>query len=241
VNRHTTSTLFWGTLGALLCSLLFASAGTWQLGRAAEKRVLFAAFERGEGAEALAELPPDSQFDALRYQPLVLQGRYDAAHQVLLDTVVVDGVVGYFVLTPFRTASGNVLVNRGFIPALRDRSTLPDIPVGEGQRLISGIMDALPRPGLRLADRDTTEATPWPRRLAFPNTTEVAAQLGYPLRDYQLLLYPDEPDGYLRRWSPATMAPEQHLGYAVQWFGLLGAVLVVYFSLLWRYLRARRK
>jgi surfeit locus 1 family protein len=43
-----------------------------------------------------------------------------------------------------------------------------------------------------------------------------------------LLLSRDAPDGYLREWRPAVMTPEQHLGYAVQWFAMAGALVVLY-------------
>lgn len=233
-------TLIWGTLGALAFGALFASAGNWQYGRYQQKLALFAAFDQGSRSAALAGLPADTDFAAMRYQPLRLEGRYDPDRQVLLDNAVVDGRVGYFALTPFLTAAGTVLVNRGFVPAPPERSQLPEIPVDGQPRAIAGIIDALPRPGLRLAEPDPGADAPWPRRIVYPDIGELAAMLGYPVRDFQLLLDAAEPDGYRRRWTPSTMPPETHLGYAVQWFGLLAAVAVVYFLLLWRYLRSRR-
>lgn len=234
------TTLVWGTLGALAFGALFASAGNWQYGRYQQKQALFAAFDAGSRSAALAVLPADADFAAMRYQPLRLEGRYDAEHQVLLDNAVVDGSVGYFVLTPFLTEAGTLLVNRGFVPAPPERSQLPEVPVDGQPRVIAGIIDALPRPGLRLAEPDPGADAPWPRRIVYPDVAALAAMLGYPVRDFQLLLDPSAADGYLRRWRPSTMPPETHLGYAVQWFGLLAAVVFVYFLLLWRYLRSRR-
>jgi surfeit locus 1 family protein len=43
-----------------------------------------------------------------------------------------------------------------------------------------------------------------------------------------ILLDPGQPDGYLRNWSPPGLPPLRHLGYAVQWFALAVALVVIY-------------
>ena len=35
-------------------------------------------------------------------------------------------------------------------------------------------------------------------------------------------------DGYVRAWSAPGFPPMRHVGYAVQWFGLAAALLVIY-------------
>ena len=32
----------------------------------------------------------------------------------------------------------------------------------------------------------------------------------------------------LRDWRPAVMAPDKHLGYAVQWFGFAVVLVIIY-------------
>jgi cytochrome oxidase assembly protein ShyY1 len=65
-------------------------------------------------------------------------------------------------------------------------------------------------------------------------TGQTGAVGGTALRNYQLLLDPQDPDGYARDWRPGGMTPERHFGYAVQWFGLALTVIVVYVVLLVR-------
>ena len=175
-----------------------------------------------------------------RYQLLRLQGHYDSGHQVLLDNMSHAGQSGYQVLTPFITAGGSVLVNRGWVPASGDRGRLPDIDVSDQPRLLTGRIDRLPRPALRLAADTVVSATPWPRRLLFPTVEEISAQTGYALRDFQLLLNPDEADGFVREWKPALMEPEKHIGYAIQWFGLAATVVFIFVILAWRHIRIAR-
>jgi surfeit locus 1 family protein len=211
--------------------LIGTSAGFWQLGRAAEKRVLEAQFAGGSTAPALDRLITDAEAATRRYGALRLAGRYDPAHQVLLDNMSYGGQPGYQVLTPFRTPAGTVLVNRGWVAASGDRRVLPDVGVGADPREIIGRIERFPRPGIRLAAASVGAGDPWPRRLLFPTAGEVSAQLGTPLRDYQLLLDPAVPDGYLRDWHPGGMVAERHLAYAVQWFGLALTVIVIHLVL----------
>jgi cytochrome oxidase assembly protein ShyY1 len=57
----------------------------------------------------------------------------------------------------------------------------------------------------------------------------VEQQLGIALYDYQLLLDEADADGFVRRWRPALMAPERHVGYAVQWFAFAVVIGIIYF------------
>jgi surfeit locus 1 family protein len=64
--------------------------------------------------------------------------------------------------------------------------------------------------------------------MLFPTAADIGAALGYPVADYQLLLGAAEPDGLRRDWRPADMTPTQHVGYALQWFALATAIVVIY-------------
>ena len=49
------------------------------------------------------------------------------------------------------------------------------------------------------------------------------------LLPYALVIAEGQPGGLQYDWSPIPeMGPEKHLGYAVQWFGLSVALLIIY-------------
>jgi len=195
--------------------------GQWQLGRAAEKRALEAAFARGDDAPAALPAAPDA---AARYLRVDARGHYLATRQFLLDNITQGGVVGYRVLTPLECDDGVLLlVDRGWVAAGANRARLPDIAVGDGEREVTGRLDLPPQAGIRLA---ATAESGWPRRMSFPRTEALAAALGRPVYPRLLLLDPAAPDGYLRVWRPGGMPPERHLGYAVQWFALALTLLI---------------
>jgi surfeit locus 1 family protein len=144
----------------------------------------------------------------------------------LLDNMLHEGAAGYQVLTALRVPGTDerVLVNRGWVPA-GERTVLPDVAVGSGARTVTGRLEHLPRPGMRLGEQaaDHGDAVVV---LQYPTAAELAQRLGAPVFDYEVLLDPVAEDGYVRDWKAPGMAPERHLAYAGQWWALcLGALL----------------
>ena len=223
----------WLAVGALLVLAgLFVTFGRWQWDRAAESRARAERFESAAGAEVLTSAPPSLADGVDRFRRLDVGGAYVANRQVLLDNVVHDGVAGYQVLTPLRADAGSplLLVNRGWLPAGPDRRVLPDVAIGGARRQVRGRLDSLPRPGLRLPG-SLPDAPQQVTVLSYPDAADLAALLGEPVHDYQVLLDPSEPDGYLRDWHAPGLAPERHLAYAGQWFlfaaGAVAAAAVI--------------
>jgi surfeit locus 1 family protein len=68
--------------------------------------------------------------------------------------------------------------------------------------------------------------------LNFPTLQELQTIYGTTLLPRIVLLDESEPDGFRRDWSArysvTEFGPERHIGYAVQWFGLALALLVIY-------------
>lgn len=215
---------------AIVLTIGLVSLGRWQLERAREKRALYDAFESGTDATqvldaATAGLP--------RYQHVHAAGAYDSGRQVLIDNMSNSrGQAGYYVITPFELESGGwVLVNRGWVPLGARRADKPDVAVSPQPREIAGRTDDLPRAGLQLGTRAAL-APPYPVVANFPTRAEIASLLGerhWSRAADLVLLDPTEPGGYLREWHPPGFPPIRHIAYAVQWFGLAAALVVIYF------------
>jgi surfeit locus 1 family protein len=218
----------WATIGLVLSCSLFITAGFWQLDRRDQKQRLFDDFDAGDRSGPIAELVSSEIAGRYRFQFFSVQGVFDTQHQILLDNVQYQGRNGYSVMTPLRTDHGNVLVNRGWIPANADRTIIPDISTSTDLRTITGRLNLLPVPGIRLEAPLPDPTTPWPRRLLYPTGTEIGLQLGYEVFDYQLLLDESSPDGYVRDFRPTWADPTKHFGYAMQWFGFAVTMLVIY-------------
>jgi surfeit locus 1 family protein len=211
--------------GLLFVAAVSASLGTWQLRRADETRALGSQFAAAAEEPAL-ERAPDVLTDELRFRRLRVRGSYDSERQFLLDNRVHGGAPGYEVLTPLKLADDDrrLLVNRGWVPADPDRRVLPEVAVDAGTREVTGRVERLPRPGIRLGAGPANAATGGVAVVLYPTARELGALLGEPLVDYELLLDEAAADGYLRDWRAPGLAIERHLAYAGQWFLLaLGA------------------
>ncbi len=220
------------TVATLLVLPLLLTLGFWQLDRAAEKAELQAAFaERSQQLPAsLAEVNPDDP--ASRYRRVVATGRYDGEHQLLLDNQVRDGQPGYHVLTPLRLTQGSaILINRGWLPLGESRRELPDVSVTAEPITVAGWLAQPANPGLRLGDAAGSDPR-WPRVVPYVDYDRLAAILDYPLQPAVVLLEPEAAWGYWRDWRPhfGGYGPERHQGYAVQWFALAAALVILYLA-----------
>jgi surfeit locus 1 family protein len=233
-HRGRWSASWFMTMLTLLAVLCFVRLGFWQWHRAQEKRATATSFEAGNatvtdlGARATGSLP--------RYTQVRLQGRYDDAHQFLLENMSQGGQPGYQVLTPLLLADGRtLLVNRGWVPLSASRRDPPKVALDQvvGEVSPAGKLDALPVPGIALGHLAPDDNAPWPRLTSFPTMTDLSAALKRPLEARQLLLNADEPLGYVRDWHPTGLGPERHIAYAVQWWGFALLAVGLYARLNW--------
>ncbi|HEY8507976.1 MAG TPA: SURF1 family protein [Steroidobacteraceae bacterium] len=220
------------TIAAAALIALFVSLGQWQWHRGEARQQQWAGFESGSeivplGERGLAEMQ--------RFQRIRVTGKYDPAHQFLLENRTHAGRAGYEVLTPFVRASGNVfLVNRGWVPFQGFRDRLPQVAFEPGGELtITGRIDTLPVAGLARGTRAPAAGDAWPKVTSFPTMAQLSEALGRPLEPYIVLLDADQPHGYVREWQPPGIPPERHWSYAVQWwsFAALAFVFWVVLSL----------
>ena len=127
--------------------------GNWQLSRAQEKE------SRQERLDLLSQepavvLPPtEVKLEDFQYRQVEARGEYVPGHTIYLDNKIYRGIAGYHVITPLRigTSSMHVLVNRGWAPADRDRSKLPEAAPPSGQVSVSGIATTATQKTLELS------------------------------------------------------------------------------------------
>lgn len=220
---------WWAWVLTAVLVALFARLGFWQMHRAEEKKGMISAYQ-----QAAKSAPLDlgevlaSGAELAFTQAVQAPGAYDAARTLLLDNQVSNHVVGYRVWSPFSLPSGQlVLVDRGWVKGNPDRRKLPAIQTPAGELVLRGVWQALPRPGLRLA-QDDCDRTNWPRVVQYPLFEELQCLLGPDLVEGLIWLDPAEPNGFVREWDAVDFPPERHYGYALQWFSLAATLLVLF-------------
>jgi len=212
----------------LALALLFLRLGLWQLDRKAGKEALFERFANAPSLEIGQALDRSEEFARVD-----ARGHYDAVRSVLLDNRIWNGRAGVHVLTPFVLTDGRVLmVNRGWLPLAPDRASLPAVATDSAPRQISGRLVRPPTGGVRLGQPDPLAPAEWPQLVTYLELDAVSRALGTPVEPWILQLDAADPSGFDGRdWQPAVMGPETHGAYAVQWFGLCAASVVIWLVL----------
>lgn len=226
------------------------SLGNWQLRRLQWKEALIAnAAERPSGA--VRELPPATawqSFDVAQaeYRPFRLTGRFLHDDEALVFTSLSNpngaySGPGYWVVTPFELQSGGtVLVNRGFAPQGRHRA--PDR--GEKRSSEPTTVNGLLRP-----NEDPNFLTPEDRpdeNIFFARNIAALADakgLPAPIAPFtiDLLASATPPGGLPQAGETRMLFTNNHLAYAVTWYGLAAALLAVFASFVWSRLQEGRK
>lgn len=219
----------WPTFATAVLLPTLILLGLWQLDRAEQKRELLHEFET-LGQQTVI-LRTDPAVSIPRYQRVELRGRYDPQRRFLLDAMPGSGGAGFHVLSLFRPTGSatSVVIDRGWIPGSGNRDELPDPAVPSGEQVLKGRLAYLPRPGLEL-EGEGTATDVWPRLMLFPTMEELQAAAGIKLYPMLVWLDPDEPGGFERDWRPTSSGPDRHIAYAVQWFGLAAALLVIFIA-----------
>lgn len=204
---------------------LLLSLGVWQLDRAEQKRALSARMEQQRQLPAvpLNDLPSDT---LLPWRALQLTGHFDPQHIWLLDNRTRNGQAGLEVLQLFHDQPGDrpLIVNRGWL-AWPDRRHLPAVPMAEGNLQLQA--EALPPPGdgFRLQGGSTSG---WPKLITHADPEVLASQAGLPDLPLMARLQPGSPGALRLDWPAMPMTATKHTGYAVQWFTLALALLILF-------------
>lgn len=206
---------------------LTASAGNWQLNRAAEKERQQAAFDEGAAGPALHLGAMPVGVDQLRLRKVEAEGEFVPQAMVLLDNRIHAGVAGYHVVMPLRiTGTGmHVLVNRGWVAAGPVRARLPEIRTPAGTVHITGTA-VVPGRFLELASADQSG-------VVWQNLTQERFVASRGLQVHPVVVEQDSAaeDGLVRDWPRPDFGIAKHYSYAAQWFIFCGLIVtfLVYF------------
>ncbi len=209
-------------LASLPVLALLLTLGTWQLRRLQWKTDLLAAIAAAEAG------PPQPLGPApAPYSKVVATGRFDHAREALLSVEVRGAILGSRLLVPLlRADAPPLLVDRGWVPL--ERTATLDRPTGE-VAVIGYVRPADPREWV-----SATDDVPGRRFYVF-DPLVIGAALDLPgTLPFGLvaLAPPGQPVGNSPGTLPAAArslprSTNPHLGYAITWYGLAGALVGV--------------
>jgi surfeit locus 1 family protein len=230
-----------GLVVAAALAILIA-LGTWQLGRKAWKDMLIDTLTR-RLAEAPIELPAPAEWPRLtaadaEFRRVSLRGEFMHEREALVYTSGSAfrsdaSKVGYWVFTPLEHSGSMVLVNRGFVPDGRqDPGTRAEGQITSPVKII-GALRWPERRGL-FAPRDDPTRNLWFAR--DPAAIAAGKGLGAVAPFYIEQEAPVPPGGLPHPSALTVKLRNDHLQYALTWFGLAAVLIAVVFF----WMRARR-
>ncbi|HKH81650.1 MAG TPA: SURF1 family protein [Methylovirgula sp.] len=226
--------LFMLVVGTILISL-----GVWQLHRLAWKETLIA--EIATRSKAPPQPPPGpSEWNRLApadyaYRHVEFAGRYENDKEALVfyGAGPHDLGPGYLILTPLRLDSGAiVIVNRGFVPVELAAKSARAAGEIEGEAHVTGLMRP-PQPRNLFTPADEPDKGIYFTR----DPAAIAAHFGL-TQTAPFVVDADDtpvPGGWPKGGMTEIDIPNNHLDYALTWFGLAVGLFAVFVG----YLRAR--
>ncbi len=233
--------LLWPTVATLIAFALLVGLGLWQLRRLDWKLGLIATIEARTTAPPVP-LPSEADWPGLSpadyaYRHVSVQGTFDHAGEVRLFRPLEEARgpfhgLGDLILTPLRLPSGAVvIVDRGFVPEDRTDPATRAAGQVEGPVTVTGLMRE-PEGRNLFTPADDPKARLWFTR----DPASVAVALGL-TRAAPFSIDADAsaiPGGLPQGGETVLSLPNNHLSYALTWFGLAGGLLLVYAAFAWR-------
>lgn len=222
---------FLPTLFMLPVLMVLVGLGTWQLDRLAWKEGLIAEIEARVMA-APAPLMADEALKAaavedVRYMRVEARGTYDHAREVRLHAVSATDGAGWTVLTPLQRADGGwIVVARGFVTPAQEMPDMRPASLLEGSQTIEGL---LREPGG--GNSFTPAANQGKRRVYAVDMAQLEALMGFEAGTLPpVFLEATHDNGGIKGGQTPLALKNDHLEYALTWYGLALTLLGVYIA-----------
>lgn len=224
--------LLWPTLTTVVGVAVLIGLGTWQIHRLHWKEGLIASME-ARGAEPLLEsVPFGGDPEAIEYRRIRVTGSFSHDKEMYLQSRVRNGAAGLHVVTPLVLGErGTVLVDRGWVPPEKgDPETRPEGQV-EGPITVEGVIRLDQVPGMFTPD-NRPDANQW----YWMDTHAMGAQAGFEVMPFYIVATTGAaPGGFPIADEPSgVQMVNNHLQYALTWYGLAAALTAVYVVFVFR-------
>ncbi len=242
-NRHWVVRWHWLLVNLIAVAILL-SLSFWQWQRAAQKQqsLQMLAQWQMQKAFSLTELITDQSTALLSSENLMARdgatvsfpARWLAPYVWLLDNQILKGRPGYDVIIPVQAnnpentatnssaASSIVLVNLGWVAAPVQRTELPAIKM-PAELIVQGVYRA--QAGNFLLGKNLEDLGQWPMRMQQPDNKLLITYLPDSL--IAGMIYQQRESPFAIHYHPVVLPPERHKAYALQWFLLAMAALLV--------------
>jgi surfeit locus 1 family protein len=213
--------LIWPGMMAVAMLAVLLGLGTWQVERLQWKRQLLAQIARAEAVSAIP-LPADPQPFTKVQVTGELREDLAAFYGAQVRDTLAGAQLGTQLIVPLqREPDATILVDLGWVPNKR----LQPLGLTEGDVTLEGYIRPSEQPGLFSVSDDRAS-----RQFFTLNTSTIGAALGlHDVAPFVLVAMGQAPtQGYPDPAQHLPRPPNNHLSYAITWFGLAAGLVLIF-------------
>lgn len=210
--------------------------GTWQIDRLGQKNDLLKKIQRV--SEDITDLKDvnidDSNLDEWLYRKIKIHGDFISHENIFVFTHLSDprgkfGGAGYWVLNPFKSDEGNIIIiNRGFIPQnIFDQFSSSTNKYKEN--IVTGYVRKFEKENIFTPDKNMED-----KILYLFEKNDIRKMFRIKKIEPYFIDQVDEYNSLPQSNETQLKFPNNHLSYAITWYGLATALLFIYFYSIFR-------
>jgi surfeit locus 1 family protein len=217
------------TIAAVILTAILCGLGVWQLERLQWKLNLIAMMDRNMHAQPVLLTDKGHLVEEVynQYLRVAVQGHFDNSKEIYLFTTGDDGPV-YHVLTPFISDGGRAyLVDRGMVDKDHLDPSSRQAGMIEGETRLVGIWRWPDPVGYFTPKPDIARRIWYGRDIPAISTYDRTEFVEGGIIEVDAT---SNPGGWPKGGQTVIDLPNNHLSYAITWFGLAAGLIGVYFA-----------
>jgi surfeit locus 1 family protein len=221
LTRQQLRRLLWPSITAIVMFVILIGLGTWQIQRLHWKEQILSAIDRAQEAPAVPLPAQPAPFMKVQVSGH-LRADLSALYSVEVRTTPAGPELGAQLLEPLeRIGAPDILVDRGWVP-LKRAAPLAEPP---GTVTIQGFVRPAAKPNWFTPADDVAT-----RQFYTLDPARIGTALGLTqVAPFTLVaLGPPPPERYPEPARELPRPPNNHLSYAITWYGLAAALLVIF-------------
>ncbi len=212
-------------LKILIFAIIFApltfSLGVWQVNRANEKIEILENYDK-----LLLSAPLALDNDHKNWQPVKTSGTFED-FIIYEDNAILDGKAGYKIYHLFKNSDNSyIFIHRGFVERNKIKNNLPEVEVPEGIKNLEG--KVLKRTNNAFIQNIQESDSRIIQEFDLSYLKERHSLLkNKEIYEYLFNLQAENEMKFSAIEKPVNMSSSKHIGYAIQWFGLCAALIIL--------------
>lgn len=212
-------------LKILIFAIIFApltfSLGVWQVNRANEKIEILENYDK-----LLLSAPLVLDNDHKNWQPVKTSGTFED-FIIYEDNAILDGKAGYKIYHLFKNSDNSyIFIHRGFVERNKIKNNLPEVEVPEGIKNLEG--KVLKRTNNAFIQNIQESDSRIIQEFDLSYLKERHSSLkNKEIYEYLFNLQAENEMKFSAIEKPVNMSSSKHIGYAIQWFGLCAALIIL--------------